>query len=382
MKIIHACLSCFYIDGYSYQENELVSRNVRDGHDVVVIASTESYSTDGNLVYLSPSEYHGSDGARVIRIPYVPFFPLLLARKIRAYEGFYESLEREAPDVILFHGLCSWELLTIKKYKKNFPKTRIYIDSHTDRNNSARGFISRNILHGVYYKNIIHSTIDVFEKILCISQEVLNFARDIYEIPIHKLEFFPLGGEIVSDAEYYDLRISERSKFNIRQNDVLFVQTGKIDKAKKLIESIKAFSRIEGDEFRFIIAGVLKEDVKGEVSDLISDDPRILFAGWKSASELRTLLCAADFYIQPGSQSSTMQMSLCCRCAIILSDVVSHAPYHDKNGWLVGGGISLEEAFFQACKASREEIENMSTASLEVAKRLLDYRVLASRIYE
>ena len=42
MKIAHICLSCFYIDGFSYQENELVRQNVSDGHDVLVITSTET----------------------------------------------------------------------------------------------------------------------------------------------------------------------------------------------------------------------------------------------------------------------------------------------------------------------------------------------------
>jgi hypothetical protein len=49
MKIVHMCLSCFYIDGYFYQENEIIRQNVDDGHDVVVIASTESYDVSLRL---------------------------------------------------------------------------------------------------------------------------------------------------------------------------------------------------------------------------------------------------------------------------------------------------------------------------------------------
>ena len=45
MKIIHLCLSCFYIDNYRYQENELVREHVTDGHEVLVVASTDRKST-------------------------------------------------------------------------------------------------------------------------------------------------------------------------------------------------------------------------------------------------------------------------------------------------------------------------------------------------
>ena len=65
MKIAHVCLSNFYIDRVGYQENELVRQHVEDGHDVVVIASTETYAADGTLTYVAPSTYCGGEGAQV-----------------------------------------------------------------------------------------------------------------------------------------------------------------------------------------------------------------------------------------------------------------------------------------------------------------------------
>ena len=75
MKILHLCLSCFYIDDAGYQENQLVRQHVRDGHEVLVIASTETFDGRGGLTYTEPKTYTGSDGARVIRIPYVRWLP-------------------------------------------------------------------------------------------------------------------------------------------------------------------------------------------------------------------------------------------------------------------------------------------------------------------
>jgi 1,2-diacylglycerol 3-alpha-glucosyltransferase len=66
MKILHCCLSCFYIDNYNYQENMLVREHVRAGHEVLVLASTENYNNQGQLSYSAPGCYRGSDGAEVL----------------------------------------------------------------------------------------------------------------------------------------------------------------------------------------------------------------------------------------------------------------------------------------------------------------------------
>ena len=67
MRVAHVCLSCFYIDGFGYQENELVRQHVADGHEVTVIASTETFGADRRLAYIAPSSFVGKVGAPVIR---------------------------------------------------------------------------------------------------------------------------------------------------------------------------------------------------------------------------------------------------------------------------------------------------------------------------
>ena len=113
---------------------------------------------------------------------------------------------------------------------------------------------------------------------------------------------------------------------------------------------------------------------------LVRKDDRIRFLGWKTPDELRDLLCAADVYVQPGTQSATMQMSLCCRCAVILDDVPSHRPFMNDNGWFVGRDLSLDDAFRLAAD-SAGSLPLMSRNSAAVASRLLDYKSLAARLY-
>lgn len=380
MKIIHLCLSNFYIDGYSYQENELVRQHVNDGHDVVVIASTETFDQDRKLAYLAPGTYAGADGARVVRVPYRRWLPHAVMKKLRLHPGVYDLIAREMPDVMLFHSLCGWELLTAAKYKRAFRHVRLFADSHEDFNTSARTFLSRNILHALYYRTIARAALKDIEKVLCISVETIDFVRDFYGIPSERLEFYPLGGMIFSDSEYVDMRARARSAYGIGANDVLFVQSGKIDSLKRPLESVRAFSKTAGRNHHFYLVGHLYEDVRKQVIEAIQADSRIKFLGWKSAEDLRALLCAADVYVQPGSQSATMQMSLCARCAVIIADVPSHRPYMRQNGWLVTDARSIDAAFSEAV-SSGGDLSGKSTRSAEVAEDLLDYRKLAARLY-
>lgn len=381
MIIVHCCLSNFYIDNFSYQENEIVAQNVRDGHHVTVIASTESFDKDMRIFYLTPNDYIGSDGARVIRLPYARFLPQLIMRKLRINPGVYKLLVSLKPDVILFHGTCGWELNTVSRYKHKNPNVKLYVDSHEDFNNSARTWYSKWILHFSYYRKIVIKNLDHISKILCVNKDSMSFLNEFYGISEDKLEFFPLGGNLLSDSEYSKIRNNTRKKFGFNNEDLVFIQSGKIDSSKMLIESLRSFIKIEDACFSFIVVGHIQEDVKKVIDSLIFCDNRIRFLGWKTSTELRDLLCAADIYVQPGTQSATMQMSICCRCALIIDDVPSHEPYLNNNGWLVGKKVSLDEAFNFA-KSSMNLVEIMSTNSSNLAENLLDYRKLAGRLYK
>jgi len=379
VRIAHLCLSCFFVDGRSYQENELVKQHVRDGHDVIVIASTETHSSEGKLTYTEAQEYLGEEGARVVRLRYHPGIPHTLSRKLRVHSGVRQLLEDFRPDVILFHGACGWELLTAARYAREHPSTRLYVDSHEDWNNSARTFISRVILHRLYYRAILRRALPKVRRILCVSTESVEFVRDLYGVPPSMLEFYPLGGHPIADDEYWRRRRGVRRSYDISDDAILFVQSGKQTRRKKLIEGLQAFSRTQDARFRLLIVGSIYEEIREEAERLIEADCRVRYVGWKTADELTDLLCAADVYLQPGTQSVTMQHSLCARCAIILDDVPAHAVYHKNNGWLVKDNQSLVAAMHEAGSA---DLRSMQERSYQIACELLDYSLLAERVLE
>lgn len=377
MRIAHLCLSNFYIDGRAYQENELIQQHVRDGHEVLVIASTETHSSKGQLCYTDSGTYQGGDGAPVRRLPYRGFLPHKVMAKLRMNVGTYESLVNFKPDVILFHGTCGWELRNCARYVRRNKGVVLYVDSHEDWNNSARGFVSRELLHRRYYGPILRSVLSDVEKILCVSMESIDFVADLYRIPRSYLEFYPLGGHPIDDAEYFMRRNSTRELYDIGEEDILILQSGKQTRRKKLLESLRSFTACTEPTLRFFIVGLLNDDIREAAEALIASDARVSYLGWQSPDKLTDLLCAADIYLQPGTQSATMQHALCCRCAVILDDVPAHKVYSCGNGWLINKKVAISDILG---KVRDVDLAAMASASYAFACEVLDYKKLSLRI--
>lgn len=378
MKIAHICLSNFFIDNRAYQENELVAAHARAGNDVLVLASTQVHGEDGRRAFTQPGEYRTEEGARVIRLPYLEILPHFIAKRLRVHRGVYDILKKFSPDTIMFHGMCGWELLTVSRYRRDYPDVLLFVDTHTDFINSARGFVSKWGLHYLFYRPIVHRALPMVEKILCISTLTQEFASDFYGIPVEKLEFYPLGGHPLSHDELTKRRAATREKVGIG-DDIFFVMSGKQSSRKCVIEALRAFSATADSRFRLFIVGMLMDDIIDEAEQLIAADRRISFVGWKHPDELEELLCAADVYLQPGSQSSTMQTSLCCGCAIILERLHSHEPYFADNGWLIDEPSELE-GIFREISSGLADLSVMGLNSLKLAHQKLDYVQLAERV--
>lgn len=381
MKIIHCCLSCFYIDNFNYQENVLPRQNKADGHDVSILASTETYINNSQLGYIEPRNYINEYGIPVKRIPYRNIPIGILRRKIRSYPGVYQYLETEKPDVIFFHGIPAWELRTVVKYKRMHPEVKLLVDSHEDANNSATNFISKNVLHKIIYKWIVRPLYPYVDKFLYISLEVRDFINTIYKIPLDKMEFYPLGGVILEEEEHQTRRQKTRKALNISDNEILLVHSGKLNKPKRTEDILRALANIPSERLRLMIVGSIPEDMKQVLEPLIEADERVCFAGWKTADELTDLLCGADLYIQPGSQSATMQNAICCGCPVAIYPHKSHEPYINRNGYYIETVDDIKKVI-ENIADNPEQLKTMSKHSWELARGLLDYKMLAARLYQ
>lgn len=380
MRILHLMLSCFYIDNYNYQENVLPRQNKLDGHDVQIIASTQTYVDNVHLGYLNPGSYINEDGIPVIRLPFTKIVNNTISSKLKIYPKVYQQLVSFSPDVIFCHGMQTYELKTLIKYKTNNPEVRLYFDSHIDFNNSAKGFLSRNILHRLYYKWLINQALPFIDKIFCINYESILFLQKMYEIPRNTLVMYPLGGIILDDDIRNNKRKNLRKTLNLRKTDILLIHCGKMEKAKCTEDIMKAFFNIKRSNLRLILIGSMAEDIELSAKVYMQNDSRIKYIGWKNTNELADYLCAGDLYVQPGSQSATMQNALCYGCAAALYP-------HESHTYLLGDRVFYIETIkdmeqlFEEISMNRNILEKKRKLSYEFAKSTLDYKKLAALLY-
>lgn len=378
MKIIHMCLSCFYIDNFNYQENLLPKQNAIDGHDVYIIASTETFNSKFILDYIEPRKYINEYGIPVERIPYSKILPHFIMKKIRKYSGVRESLDKIRPDVIYFHGMAAYEILTIVKYKKDNPNVKIIMDSHEDQYNSGKNLISKYFLHKGFYRIILNICKQYIDRVYCVSYESMNFVKKMYGLN-NLVSYMPLGGEIIDEAEYQFLRNDFRNKHRILDSEIVFFHSGKMDKSKKTLELMRSFSSITNDSFRLFIAGSVSSDIQNEFNRLIHNDKRILYLGWINSIMLKEIMSGCDVYIQPGTQSATMQQALCFRNAVALFPYPSH-DYLLKDSYIrVQSEDQLSKMFIDITN-DVIDINKLKLKSFDIASEVLDYK-LQSRKY-
>jgi 1,2-diacylglycerol 3-alpha-glucosyltransferase len=379
MKVLHVCICGPFTDGLAYQENELIEQHAALGHNVTVIAATDTYGPDKQVVHTEPGITQLSCGAKLIRLPYAWGMKGWFASKIRAHRGMRECIEKIQPDRILFHGLTGWDMLTVAGYVRNNTKVILFADCHEDFNNSAMSWASRELLHKLFYKPIFRRCMAQINEVLCVTVESLDFAIDFYGSDRTKTRIYPLGGVIEISAVNARRRADFRSRLGFTDADLVITQTGKLDSTKKLISALQAFRGNPSPRLKFVIAGRMSDEVKVECQPLIEEDARIIDLGWQSTDELRSVLAGSDFFLQPFGQTVTTQMAMCHGCVILAQDLPSHRWLVGDNGKLFKDAGELDTTFRWVVE-NQERVEQLRAASMYFAEANLDYRKLALQI--
>lgn len=380
MKILHVCLvGAGFNDGWGYQENMLAKYNSINGHQVSVLTSQYIRKSSGDLTKINQTNYYDENNTNIIRLPLKKGSKP--DNKFRTFVGVKKVLETIKPEIIFIHNFQFFDLFKVIKYVKNNPNVTLYIDSHTDMNNSANNWVSRNILHKLIYRNFAKRTLKYVKKIFFISYEVEEFLRNIYKIPTSFLEFYPLGGTIISEEEKKRICFKVRKEINVSSEEILFCHSGKMDDKKKTYELIRNFVEIEDDRLRLILIGTFSKIVKEKVMPYINNDKRIIYLGWKDSEELVKYIAASDLYLQPGSQSATMQNALCSGTPVLISDVKAHQVYLKGNAFAIGKLDEIKDVFIKVCEEPAI-LNEMSKKAFVLARRILDYKKLADRIIE
>lgn len=307
MKIVHLCLSCFYIDNYSYQENMLPKYHVKMGHDVTVIASLVSFNKDGKPCLLkSASEHFDKDGYKVIRLAYKS--PNKLYRTLRKYEGFYETLENERPDIIFSHGVSMADNSVLRKYLKKYTNVKLFADNHADYINSATNFLSKNVLHKIIWKHYVKKIEPYIIKCFGVTPMRCRFLSEMYHINDNIIDFLPMGVDDESiPNNRYDVRKNIREQHNIDDDDFLIFTGGKIDKRKNIHVLVDAIKQLNNPKLHLVICGVLSPEMEYLRNNF---NKNIHYLGWCNSEQVMNNMLASDIACFPGTHSTLWEQAV------------------------------------------------------------------------
>lgn len=305
MKITHVCLTGPYNLNWSYQENIIPKFHKKMGYEVSVLASIYINSTQ-NMGYdnAEDGEYYTEDTIKVIRIPFKNGPNKKLNEKFRIYEGLHQNLIQENPDIIFIHGCQFWDIREVVDYVKD-RDVRVYVDNHADLSNSARNFLSKQILHKLIWRKCAKAILPYTEKFYGVIPARVDFLNTMYGIPKDKIDLLVMGADddmIIKTKQHYSAN-QLRNKYGLGSDDFVIVTGGKIDNEKKqTLLLMEAIQNIKDERLKLLVFGSVNEGLKKKVEQL-SNDTRIQYIGWIDTEESYAVFEMANLAVFPGRHS-------------------------------------------------------------------------------
>ncbi|MDR1384753.1 MAG: glycosyltransferase family 4 protein [Planctomycetaceae bacterium] len=385
-KLLHLCLTGKYTDGYSYQENILTYYHKKLGLDVVVIASLESFDNNGlPCLVESSGEYVNSDGIRVIRLKYKNGWQKFNQR-FRRYAELYDSLQKEQPDILFIHGCQFADISVVVKYlKQSNKKVTVYIDNHSDFSNSARNWISKNILHKVIWRYYAKKIEPFVKKFYGVLPARCDFLENMYQIPREKIELLVMGAddEKIEECDKSDARINIRKQLGITKDDFVMITGGKIDRYKNIDLLMESVCQMNLPNLKLIVFGSIIPELKSVINDL-SNHESICYIGWLESGDVYKYFGASDLAVFPGRHSVLWEQAVGCGLPAIFMrwDGMTHVD--------IGGNcIFLAPVNIQEIKKSIEYVLNnkkgyqkMKDVATSKGKNIFSYKKIAQKAIE
>lgn len=384
MKILHCCLANYFVDNFSYQENILTKIHKLQGYDVKIIASTETWIDNKKLGYIKANSYLTADNIPIIRIPYILFIPKYIARKLRIYVGLSKLLNEFKPEIIFLHDVQFVSVWEIAKYAKN-NVVKIYADSHTDYMNSAKNWVSKNILHKIIYKWCTKKIEPYVTKFWGVTPSRKKFLSDFYGVDEKKVGLLVMGVDD-SNINFNHLKNSSieiRKELNINKNDFVIISGGKIVRRKNIHLLMQAINELNNPDVKLIIFGSISDEIKSEIEKL-SSAPNIFNVGWKNSDEINELLYCADLAVFPGAHSVLWEQVVGLGLPAIFKYWEGYEHIDIGGNCIFLNNVTIEEIKNAICRVydDRNLFESMKKVAIEKGINEFSYSKIAKRAIE
>ncbi len=382
-KVVHISLNSVYTDGWTYQDEMLSKYHKKMGNEVTVITSHFVYDDKGNIVWDDRDNYVNADGVKVRRLKMSGKNDF--ARKLMHFEGFYQALVEERPDIFFVHGVNFIDITYLVKYIKGNPGVIVYVDNHGDFSNSGTNWISKNILHGIVWKHYSKKLEPYVSKFYGVTPSRVDFFTDMYGAPKDRTELLVMGvddDEVVKALSEDNIR-SLREKYHIAEDDFLIMTGGKIDMPKRqTINLMKAVNASPNQKLKLIVFGSVIDELKPLIEAEISD--KCQYIGWINSKETLNYYGAADLVVFPGRHSVFWEQVTGIGKPMICKywDGTTHVDLGGNVKFLYDDTVEGLTKVLDSVINSKEEYNKMKKVAQEKGMKVFSYSEIAKRSIE
>lgn len=383
MKIVHVCLSMGYTEGLNYQENVIIKYQAKDGHDVTLITTDHCFHEGEWGVCQTESDYINPDGVHIIRLPFAFPLPYKLNKQIGVFKGFYSLLEKIQPDVIFVHNLQFQDIRKVAKYKKHHPKVKVNADNHSDFNNSARTWISKNIFYRFWWRPCVRKIEPYFDRFFGVTPARIDFIYKVYRIPKEKTDLLVMGAddELLEKVKNSEVRKTIRSQYHIKENDFLVVTGGKIDNHKtQTLLLMEAVRNINDDRIRLVVFGSVEEELE-EPFFKLCDGRKIQYIGWATAEQSYQYFSAANLVVFPGLHSVYWEQVVAQGIPMLCKymEGMTHVDIGGNVRFLVDDSADSIQKELTFLLEQPEVYQNMKKAAMSTKRNDFSYKEIARK---
>ena len=324
-RIVHICLSCFYVDNMGYQENILPKKHYQQGHIVEIITSQHSFNPDGSTLIRNVGSYLNENGIPVVVLPYQRLLGKL-STYMHCVAGLYKELEKFKPDIIFCHGISFVSIYSVKRYCRSHDVT-LYCDCHSDYYNTPTDKGKYLLINGIFWPKVAQSVVKQCRIAWGVTPARCDYLKKVYKYPESKVKLLVMGG----DDDYIHLNkrneIKNRicSEYDINLDSFIISTGGKICKEKRVIEFLKACVPIR-QNISIIVFGSVDKEVEVEFYQLLEKNKCVKYIGWAKQELIYDIFISSDLVVFPGTHSVLWEQAVSCGvpCIFRERDMMKH----------------------------------------------------------
>ena len=382
--MLHVCLIAPVTDGLAYQDNLLPKYHVQMGWDTTIVTSRWIWDSNGKMKIDDRDKYVNEDGVKVIRLPMngkENFY-----NHFKRFYGFLQVLNSETPDIIFIHGCQFLDIDQVVKYLKKHHDVKVFVDNHADFSNSARGWVSKNILHKIIWRHCAHKIEPYTTKFYGVLPARVDFLKNIYKLPAEKCELLVMGAddELVEKAKTSGARKRIRDQYKIADTDFLIMTGGKIDQWKtQTLLLMQAVHNIKNESVKLIVFGSVTQELMEQVKSL-ADGTKVQYIGWIQSKDSYDYFEAADLVVFPGRHSVMWEQVVGQGKPMLVKDWVGthHVDIGGNVKFLTKDSVEEIQGEIEHLLANPDEYQKMTNVAEKEGMKVFSYKEIARRAIE